>query len=207
MQTQAIQLRPYGYIYKLTNKINGKCYIGQSINIPEIRWQKYRHLQCKQQIKLYNALKKYGPTNFTYEIITIGSSKNNLDFLEDVYELHYDSINNGYNIRRGGSHGKHSNESKIKISNAFKGKKHSQEHRIKNSKSHIGIKASDIRKINMSKSLSGANHPMFGKVRSLKSNIKTSETMKGRILTEDHKHRISLAAKIRWAKRKQLATP
>ena len=133
MQTQAIQLKPYGYIYKVTNNFNGKCYIGQSINRPERgRWKAYKCLDCKGQHKLYNTLKKNGPKNFTYEIITTGFDKDNLDFLEDTYEICYDSINNGYNIRRGGANGinnpnfgkRMSEEQKRKISESLKHKRY-----------------------------------------------------------------------------------
>lgn len=48
----------FGYIYKITNPINGKCYIGQTINHPKHRWRKYKNLKCIDQPKLYNALKK-----------------------------------------------------------------------------------------------------------------------------------------------------
>lgn len=53
-------------IYKITNNINNKCYIGQSRNV-EKRWEnhKYRNLDYP----LYRAFRKYGIQNFTFEII------------------------------------------------------------------------------------------------------------------------------------------
>ena len=139
MQTQALQLRPYGYIYKLTNKINGKCYIGQSVN-PKQRWYSYKSLNCKDQPKIYNALKKYGPNNFTYEIIATGFNKYNLDYLEDIYEILHDSIVGGYNIKRGGATGRHSENSKEKMrKNSFwLGRKMPQEQKLKISKTLTG---------------------------------------------------------------------
>jgi hypothetical protein len=50
--------QPYGYIYKITNKLNGKCYIGQTTLTVQERWNKYAHLQCKCQIKLYRISKE-----------------------------------------------------------------------------------------------------------------------------------------------------
>ena len=60
-------------IYKLTNKINNKVYIGQSINI-ENRFQQHKNNCLNENLKDYNtkfyrALRKYGVENFTFEII------------------------------------------------------------------------------------------------------------------------------------------
>ena len=59
-------------IYKVTNP-KGKSYIGQSINI-EKRWRTYEKAhpnELKEQRKLLNSLKKYGPENHTFEIFEI----------------------------------------------------------------------------------------------------------------------------------------
>ena len=160
MQTE-IQLRPYGYIYKITNNFNNKCYIGQSINRPEEgRWKAYKRLDCIDQHKLYNTLKKNGPDNFTYEIIATGFDKTNLDFLEDTYEILYNSIDNGYNIKRGGANGKHSEKTKLKISlsniGKNKGKTASETTKQKLSKAHKGVLFTVEHKQNMSN-----NHPRY----------------------------------------------
>ena len=53
---------PYGKIYRLTNKINGKMYHGQTIEEDiNDRWKHYKRLQCKRQPKLYAALKHMAP--------------------------------------------------------------------------------------------------------------------------------------------------
>ena len=53
-------------IYKITNLINNKVYIGQSIQL-KVRWQ--QHLTSKKKYILYKAFKKYGIENFSFEII------------------------------------------------------------------------------------------------------------------------------------------
>ena len=54
-------------IYKITNKINGKCYIGQSIDIIK-RWKtEYKWYQINKH--LLAAFNKYGLENFNFEII------------------------------------------------------------------------------------------------------------------------------------------
>lgn len=53
-------------IYKIENLINGKVYIGQSIEI-EKRWQK--HLNAKDDFLIHKALRKYGKANFSFSIL------------------------------------------------------------------------------------------------------------------------------------------
>lgn len=67
-------------IYVLENRINGKLYYGQSSDYKKRMWN-YAHLRCKQQVKLYNAIKKHGWTNFKSRIII-----DNLN-LEEANEL------------------------------------------------------------------------------------------------------------------------
>lgn len=58
----------YGVIYKWTNKINGKAYIGKTID--EDR-RKYQHIYYKEKLDDYfhRALVKYGVDNFKYEVL------------------------------------------------------------------------------------------------------------------------------------------
>ena len=60
-------------IYKITNKINGKVYIGQSINI-ERRWQQEKRCAFNENNHSYNSLlsrafRKYGIDNFNFEVL------------------------------------------------------------------------------------------------------------------------------------------
>ena len=78
----------YGVIYCLTSP-SGKCYIGQSWNVKE-RWKVYKRIKgIKQQVKLYNALLKYGPDNFIFDIIDLCETQIEMDnkeiFYMDIY--------------------------------------------------------------------------------------------------------------------------
>lgn len=145
MQTET-QFHPYGYIYKITNSINNKCYIGQTVLLLEERWTSYKNLNCKKQPKIYNALKKYGPEAFMYEQLDTAPDQIVLDYLEDFYIQCLDSIKNGYNCKEGGAHGKHSRETKQKISNSCKGRIVSSETLLKMSKASKGNKNNTGRK-------------------------------------------------------------
>lgn len=88
-------------IYKITNLINKKVYIGQSINI-EQRWAKHRN--STDDFAIHKAFRKYGIENFDFEILE-KCSQEQLDEKEKYWIEYYDSLNNGYNMIPGGSNG------------------------------------------------------------------------------------------------------
>jgi len=197
MQTETLTINSYGKIYRLTNKINGKMYHGQSTkeNIND-RWKRYKGLHCKNQPKIYNALKKYGPDNFLFEVIdTTPQNQPQLDDLEIDYIAKFDSMNNGYNCDPGGKGGKHSDETKNKMSESHKGKKMSdynkiallkanlgrkmsEQSKIRMSNNHKGLQRSEETKLKLSIANKGSNNNMFGKTHSNETKQKMSESLK-----------------------------
>jgi len=91
-------------IYKIENKINGHCYIGQSLNIEE-RWKTHRKAPycCNEgyDYPLYKAIRKYGLENFIFEILEKCEIEN-LDDREIYWINYYNSYINGYNQTLGG---------------------------------------------------------------------------------------------------------
>ena len=89
-------------IYKIENKINGKIYIGQSIEI-ERRWQK--HLSASDDFIVHQAIRKYGKENFIFSIVE-ECELIDLNEKENYWINFYQSIvPNGYNMIPGGSNG------------------------------------------------------------------------------------------------------
>lgn len=89
-------------IYKITNKVNEKIYIGQSVNI-EGRCRSHRRKYHFNNSLLYRAMNKYGINNFTFETID-KCRKEELNDKEMYWIKHYESNGiNGYNITSGGS--------------------------------------------------------------------------------------------------------
>ena len=92
-------------IYKITNLINGKVYIGQSTNIKR-RWKDHKKdafwkNNPEYEYPLYRAMRKYGINNFSFEVLE-ECSKDELNDKEKFYITKYDSYKNGYNQTEGG---------------------------------------------------------------------------------------------------------
>lgn len=88
-------------IYKITNLINGKVYIGQSIH-PERRWieHKQRARHGKEKSAIHLAIEKYGEENFSFEILKWSENYNKEEI--DMIKKYNSLIPNGYNITEGG---------------------------------------------------------------------------------------------------------
>lgn len=102
-------------IYKITNQ-KGRIYIGQSVNIYK-RFINYKNLSCKQQVKLFFSLKKYGLDRHIFEVIHL-CEKEELDYLESYYGTYFNVTDNkfGLNIREcGGFNSKFGKETKEKL--------------------------------------------------------------------------------------------
>ena len=106
-------------VYKHTNLINGKIYIGITChgNNPNQRWKNGRGYQ--QNEKFFSDIIKYGWDNFSHEIIEKNLDKLEAIIKEQEYIQKYDCIKNGYNNSEGGNIP--SKESRKKISQALKG--------------------------------------------------------------------------------------
>ena len=92
-------------IYKITNLANGKCYVGQSINIIR-RWNDHKRVAFDNSNKnyeypLYRAIREYGINNFEFSILE-ECTPEELDDKEVYYISLYDSYSNGYNQTSGG---------------------------------------------------------------------------------------------------------
>lgn len=85
-------------IYKITNKLNGKAYIGQSVNIE----RRFKEHCSKTGLVIEAAIAKYGTDNFTFEVLE-ECPKELLNEREVYYIELFDTYNNGYNCHIGGN--------------------------------------------------------------------------------------------------------
>lgn len=117
-----------GYIYKITNTVTGKCYIGESKekNV-ERRWKEHIRLinQNKGCPALRDAVKKHGWDKFKFEVIIICFDEDRYFYEKDYIKKFNSKVPNGYNITDGGEGGgfigkTHNEEVRKRLSEASK---------------------------------------------------------------------------------------
>lgn len=183
------------YIYRITNKINGKTYIGQHL------YKDLNNNYMGSGKRLWEAYRKYGIENFKKEILVFNiSKKEHIDLLEKTFiaaEKEKVGAENCYNLANGGEGGytgPKSEEAKKRLSERMKGntwnkgKHHSEETKRKISESGKG-------RTPWNKGMPGT---WLGRHHSEESRKKMSEARKGKKLTpftEEHKKKISEAKK------------
>lgn len=184
-----------GIIYKITNFVNGKSYIGQTWQNLQKRFND--HINKKSHcVKLSNAINKYGKNNFGIVDIIYCDNQQEMNFLENFYIIQFDTIKNDYNLREGRANGKLSEESKIKMSKSHIGKKLSDQTKNKLSQIHKGKIISKETRNKISIANSGKKYgPQSEDVR-----LKKSIALKNRKLSDDTKKKSSSAAVKRKSK-------
>lgn len=97
-------MKRYNYIYLITNKLNGKIYIGKHST------DDLDDGYMGSGILIKKAIKKHGKQNFTKEILCFCDTKDKLNFLEKFYIKKYKAKEIGYNLSDGGDGGKISDD-------------------------------------------------------------------------------------------------
>ncbi len=170
----------FGIIYRAFNTLNGKSYIGQTINSLAVRRKQH---EARKRSLLAKAIKKYSKSSFEWSIVTFCSSRNELDDAEKYWIKFFDTISpNGYNLREGGdSGGKVSEETRMKMRiSAF--------HRPASSNEKI---AKTLREKNIKPPTRA------GSKSSNETREKISKAMKGRRYSDETKRKISETLKLR----------
>ena len=85
------------YIYKITNDINGKIYIGQTIKTVKERFSRHIGDCIRLDTHLARAMRKYGPKHFHVETIDTAENQDELNKKEQYWIRYYNSMKEGYN--------------------------------------------------------------------------------------------------------------
>ena len=87
------------FIYKISNNINNKVYIGQTIRPIEDRFRRHINDAVNNHLDTHfsRAIRKYGKENFFIEEIDKAETQEELNLKEQYWIRYFDSINNGYN--------------------------------------------------------------------------------------------------------------
>lgn len=206
-------------IYKITNKINGHCYIGSAVNI-RLRWNNHRSELRKNKhhsIYLQRAWVKYGEDAFVFDII-----ESCFSFILIYREQFWiDHFKPEYNIaqKAGSALGvKHTLETRNKVSLAGIGRKLTEETRKKISNTLMGHTVTEETRKKQSDSHKGVSRPpitqearinisaaRIGKHPTLETKERMSKARKGRKFSprsQEVKDKISATVKNLWKKRR-----
>jgi group I intron endonuclease len=95
--------KPFGVVYVITNRVNGKRYVGQTIKTAEWRFGKHA-LGSQYPSRINRAIQKHGKENFSLETVGTAASRKELDALEVrfINELQTLNATLGYNVAPGG---------------------------------------------------------------------------------------------------------
>jgi len=172
-------------IYKTTNLINGKIYIGKD--------SKNSKTYLGSGFLLKKAISKYGKENFKKEILEIVDTSEKLDEREIYWIEFFDSIKDGYNLTRGGAGGD---------THSYRTDKMKNETKEKLKKRIYSPEIVSKRIKNLKKFKSGSEHPFFGKKQTDETKLKRRKTfenngfpMEGKKISEETKNKISLSKK------------
>ena len=163
-----------GIVYILKNKLNGKCYVGQTKKSFEKRFRQHQ----TSNSYIGKALRKYGSENFEKLIL---ENIDDLNVKEVSCIQEYDSIYpNGYNLTYGGQNGKRSGKTKKRMSEAGKKRIFTEEHREHLREARKGKKPA-LGKTPVNK----------GKALLEEHRKKISQSLKGHLTSEETKMKIS----------------
>ena len=221
-----------GTIYKITNKVNGKAYIGKSIHDAD-KTRMRQHLRGNGSRLIKRSVAKYGTDVFTTEILHDDVPPDLLESFEIEAIKKYNAfVPNGYNLTRGGNSNTvvsaetrrllsakhkekgtkppsrsgvpHSEESRRKISVAHKGKKRKPLSAEHRRKLREAHKRRKPHSLETRRKISESNK---GKTHSPESLRKMSESKKGKARSPETRRKISesLKGNIPWNKSKKTA--
>lgn len=178
-------------IYKLTNIVNGKCYIGKTLTY-RFKKRVNAHSLAKSESYLHQEIRKYGWNNFTTEVLHEVHDEEQADSLEISYIADYDTFRNGYNEQTGGSSGyKFSNRARRRMSESANKRWDNPEERRKFSETCKGRKVSDETKKKIALAGTGRKHTLESRQKMSRVQKGKPSWAKGKRFSDEHKRKIS----------------
>jgi group I intron endonuclease len=188
------------YLYKITNQINSKVYIGQAQDYLH-RWTDHRRavrLNKPTQI-VHHAMIKYGLDTFEFEVIACCKTQDNANELETILVAQYDSFiknGKGYNATLGGMNAPKSEEWKQSMRewHASMSPEEKNEWADKIAQAHIGLTHTEETKALLSIVRSGAGNSNWGKKQSEETISKRVDKLRGKKRTDEQRRKIKESA-------------
>ena len=193
-------------VYRITNTINGKVYIGKTLQTAEARWAEHVYMAGRNAPwAIHRAIRKYGAAAFRVEVLYRARTTDprELNSMETFFiVLHQSHVKgNGYNLTLGGKGAsgprtpeqcKRISASKQREKNPNWGKHHSLQTLQRMRDSKLGAKNPNFKRAYtpeqrkaISDRVKGQNHPLFGIRVSAETRAKISRTLKSRAAREE----------------------
>lgn len=213
-------------IYKHTNTVTGKCYVGKTIKPWQVRWAAHiiHAFENGGAGRFHCALRDFGLAVWSSEVLETVETLEAANQCECAWIQHFNSFEDGYNMTPGGDGGC-TEEMKVKIGNALRGKPKSEAHKQKMREaaeeywaSHpddqrkeqlIARNQSDTqrealregqnRRWSDPEARAEMSRQQKGKVLSEETKAKIAEANKGRKLTDEQRQKMSEKRKAMWA--------
>jgi len=147
-------------LYKITNSVNNKLYIGITKLPIEQRWAQHIKDSMDPEYPIHRAIKKYGTNNFTVMLLEESENRSYISDLEEPTIQKYDSRANGYNVAKGGYGGDLGPEANQKRSTTLLNRPEhvKQQHADLQRKRQTGkTKANDLGRKSQSEKIKGNN--------------------------------------------------
>lgn len=188
-------------IYCYTNKVNGKKYVGQSIDLA-----RRRRKMCYRFSSMFShAIEKYGKDSFEYEVLEY-CDVSALDAREEFWikelKTFPPSLGFGYNLTSGGGHQEISAETRKKISEGQRGDKHWTFGMPKEENPLFGIPLSPEHCKKISESKKNGAHPLRGKHLPLEWAAKIGKGLLGKQNTLGQKNQPNASSKFHGVQRR-----
>ena len=178
------------YIYKLTNIITNKVYIGKTTVIIERRIKRHFNEAKKgSTLYLHSAIRKYGIKNFKVEQIDTANTLEELSKKEKYWIEYYKSYDKkfGYNLTKGGEGGALTGDALERMKKSKKGKPHSEKQKARGYDYLKGINKGEKNFWYGKKALNAGKtkEEFYGEKEAILIKKKQSESMKKAFLTSE----------------------
>lgn len=194
-------MKPYGYVYLITNLITGRFYIGQTRRTVAYRWSVHKsEAKLRPGCYLHKSIRKYGFAAFEVQTVATARDRDELMRLERAWILATGSARReiGYNLTFGGDGNIRTAETTEKITAAKRGHPLTAEHKAKLSKAFKGRKQSP-------EWIAKRFQNMRGRTPSLACREAVAAANRRRVFTSEQRQRCSENAQkanlVRWGHR------